>query len=659
MKTNWGSDWREDWTPRYGWGSRMVALLAVIGLDLCSALTQEHPVWTWTAGSFTDGVPGNDNHRWDNPANWNPAGVPPPHAVAVINSGQPDATALGEFNQYGVDLNGGRLTSAGLTVAVLNHQGGELAGTNKIAALGGAWNWSAGRLYGTCRIEAGATLNYAGAGEKAIMDGAVVDTYGTVNWLGPFPLWGRCYNGSAALNVRDGATFHLLAGGAAFDRQYANRDFNVLMSPAAVLRKSAGTNSMIGSIVLDLRGEVRMDMGELTLNTRTYLADGARFTGQGTVRLVGNQVDLDGQLVLEGVRFHQQAGNFSMTGDGGFLTTSGGGLYEWSGGWLYGSLTLTAQSRALFTGTADKVFADSASLQNYGTIAWTGGLLRARCYSGPATLRNYAGARFTCEGGTALTREFGNRSATFTVDVGAAFTKTDAGNVNADWVFNQNGTFSQGGGALWLRQGGSSSGSYTNLNGAVLGFGGGTHVLQGDLPIVGAGEARLTAGEVQLNGTLRLQGVNLRHSGGNLNGTGAGGTVETTDGAVHEWSGGWLLGTVTLTNDTTAVFSGGGEKRFGDYAVLHNYGTITWTGGLLRARCYNGPATLANHAGARFVCEGGTGLTREFGNRSATFTVDAGAAFTKTDAGSVNADWVFNQNGTFSQEAGALWLYQG
>ena len=44
-----------------------------------------HPVYLWTAGSFSDLDPNNNNNNLDNPANWDVGTMPPTNAVAVIN----------------------------------------------------------------------------------------------------------------------------------------------------------------------------------------------------------------------------------------------------------------------------------------------------------------------------------------------------------------------------------------------------------------------------------------------------------------------------------------------------------------------------------------------------------------------------------------------
>lgn len=140
-----------------GWGAVGLAVWLMV---VSSAAA--NPTNVWTAGSFNDADPNNNNHRWDNPANWAPYGVPASNAAVIINSGQPDASALGAFQQYAVYLNGGTLTGAGLVMEVLNQNGGSLANSNAIAPAGGVWNWTNGVVYGTCRVLPGATANVGG-----------------------------------------------------------------------------------------------------------------------------------------------------------------------------------------------------------------------------------------------------------------------------------------------------------------------------------------------------------------------------------------------------------------------------------------------------------------------------------------------------------------
>ncbi|HAV62354.1 MAG TPA: hypothetical protein DCY13_08330, partial [Verrucomicrobiales bacterium] len=99
-----------------------------------------HPIYTWTAGSFSDADPHNNNHGWNNPANWNPYGVPTTEAKAVIPSGSPNAGGLGTLSLYGLELGNASLSADGIQIAS-----------------GGTFTWTAGGLHvGQTHIPPGA-----------------------------------------------------------------------------------------------------------------------------------------------------------------------------------------------------------------------------------------------------------------------------------------------------------------------------------------------------------------------------------------------------------------------------------------------------------------------------------------------------------------------
>jgi hypothetical protein len=199
---------------------------------------QAQPASTWTGGS--------GDHRWDNPANWSPAGVPSFEATVVINSGSPNATALGEFSLHRLDLNGGTLTANGLVTAQLTQNGGDLAGTNTVAS-GGAWEWKNGWIYGVVTVGEEATAVFASASDKWLADGAEFRNHGTITWTGG-RLYGRCYSGPATIANEAGAIFHLAADGTPFTRQHGNHPFHFVNATGALLRKSSAGTVYLGNL---------------------------------------------------------------------------------------------------------------------------------------------------------------------------------------------------------------------------------------------------------------------------------------------------------------------------------------------------------------------------------------------------------------------------
>ncbi|HNU51307.1 MAG TPA: CARDB domain-containing protein [Verrucomicrobiota bacterium] len=634
----------------------LVVVLCVAGLP--GLWAQEHPVSTWT-GSAGD-------NQWGNPGNWSPAGVPSVEGVAVINSGSPNATALGEATLYGVNLNGGTLTSAGLTVAVLNQKGGSLAGNHRIAAEG-VWNWTHGWLYGSCTVSTAAVLNFADTATKELGDGAMVHNYGRIQWAGG-TIRGRCKDGAATIHNYAGARFEML-GGAALTRQYGYVQATVVIDAGAECVKTDPA-SVESQWAFDVAGRFEQTAGALWLRQggnytgaiengegvvlglgggTHVVPGGVTVRGPGSVRFTAGAFECGGLLTLDGAVFRQEGGDFRGTGDGAVIASIGDGALDWAGGALYGSLTLTNGTQHVLSGTGEKYFGDGAALHNHGEITWTGGTIRARCYNAGATLHTHAGGRFECAGGDALARQYGYQRASFLVDSGAVFVKSDADWATSDWFVGSWGAFSQAAGTFSLRQGGEYAGTIENLGGAALGFAGGTHGVAGGTVAKGSGWLKLSAGQLQCGGLLALEGTTLSHEGGEFNGTGAGGAVLAMSGGGNVvWSSGTLYGTTTWTNGAVATLSGGGAKYFGDHAVLRNYGEATWTGGTIRARCHNGGAEFRNHAGARFECAGGAAWTRQYGYHAASF-VNEGALVLSAPGCDVTSDWVFTQTG-----AGAL-----
>src|ERR1035441_10258440 len=143
-----------------------------------------HPVYVFTAGSYFDSDPNNDNMRWDNPANWDVGSVPTPDARVVINNYTPDNTSLGSnLKLYRLDLSAGTLTTAGMLITNLYVSGGALSGGAINLPVGGVFNWSGGIIAGAYNVPTGATVNLTGSADKTMSFATLVNN-GTVIWNG-------------------------------------------------------------------------------------------------------------------------------------------------------------------------------------------------------------------------------------------------------------------------------------------------------------------------------------------------------------------------------------------------------------------------------------------------------------------------------------------
>ncbi|MBI5386506.1 MAG: DUF11 domain-containing protein, partial [Verrucomicrobia bacterium] len=305
------------------------------------------------------------------------------------------------------------------------------------------------------------------------------------------------------------------------------------------------------------------------------------------------------------------------------------GRFTWTGGWLGGRFTLTNGATATFSGAGDKWFDTGAEFHNYGTISWTGGRLIGYCRYGPASVLNHSNAVFhVAVDGTPFTRAYGDYPFHFVNQPAALLRKSSAGVVTVNSLsLNQQGEVRVEVGRL-------------DLNTPVTLADGGR--------ITGAGLVRQTGDTISLVGLLTLDGASFQTQAGTLASSG-GGRIATLNNALWEWSGGWLNGTLTLTNGSSAAFSTTGDKWFNTGAQLHNYGAITWTAGRLIAYCRYGPVSVHNHEPGRFIATGSTTLIRDYANYSAAFTND-GTLFLGTPGALVSGDWQFVQSASGATE---------
>ncbi|MCX6904982.1 MAG: LamG domain-containing protein, partial [Verrucomicrobia bacterium] len=364
--------------------------------------------------------------------------------MLVFNSGTHiarDGVRFAGEGQYAVSGSAALLAAGIVTAGATNSAGsfsltaGTIGGGNFVAQ--GSFNWTGGYISGLFTVAPGAVLNASGGGDyKWLSDSAVLENLGTVNWQGGASFRGWTQNGPATMNIRSNAVLNLSAEGTVFSRHYGWQPFYVSVSPGGQIHKTSGGENQFYSIYFDLAGELRMDTGVLVMSTPVTLEDGARLAGAGTARQTGDQINLNGQVTLDGARFEQTAGNFAMASGGGTVQTANAGIFDWSAGWLIGVLNLASNSTMTLSGTDYKWFADSAELRNYGSITWSSGSLRGYTYGGLATVHNYPSGRFVIGGQVAFSRHYGWQPAYFIND-GTLVAGTPGGLVTGDWQFTQ------------------------------------------------------------------------------------------------------------------------------------------------------------------------------------------------------------------------------
>ena len=508
------------------------------------------------------------------------------------------------------------------------------------------------------------TLNVSGNG-YLYLDGTTLQNLGTISYTGnSYQLYSK--NGAILENQTSGLvdlqndwTFFTLNSGAL-----------PTVNNAGVFRKSAGAGISATPAVFNNTGTIDVQTGTLSLegggtdsgtftvasgatlqfNGGTHLwQGGVSSSGAGVLKIAWGTVQADGAVTLSS----------STTLYGGTLTGSGlvtfNGPTTWSGGTMSGAgvkRVPAGKTLAINAGGNGHLYLDGTTLQNQGTISYTGSSYQLYSKNG-SILENQASGLvdlqndwtlFTLHSGAQPTV---NNAGIFRKSAGAGISATPA-------VFNNTGTVDVQTGTLSLEGGGTDSGTYTVASGATLQFNGGTHLWQGGVSSNGAGVLKITSGTVQADGAVTLSsGATL--SGGILTGSG----LVTFNGPTT-WSGGTMSGAGVKqvpAGETLAINVSGNGHLYLDGTTLQNQGTISYTGSSYQFYNKNG-AILENQASGLvdlqndrtfLISAGGTQPTI---NNAGTFRKSAGAGISATPA-------VFNNTGTVNVQTGTLSLEGG
>ncbi|MBI5775273.1 MAG: carboxypeptidase regulatory-like domain-containing protein, partial [Verrucomicrobia bacterium] len=290
-----------------------------------------HPVFLWTAGSYSDGINGNENQNWENPANWSPVGVPDSQSVAIINGGQPYAGAAGPISLYQLNLNGGVLYNASLTV-----------GSNS------TFNWLGGQFdSGPVNILPDGVVVIS----NVYMVASVITNRGLVvltnNGFLAASYGSRIENQGIFESTGDAAFYFNGYGSAPVFNNYAG----------GTLRQGGSTNGTRflgdnGGWVLNNAGLLDAQAGVLSLEQGSKnLLHGGSITGGYRVRSLGGTLTVAGTNTL-GAGATLELASGALTGTG---TLAGTGTFEWTGGTIVGaSLTVGAAAQLALNNGADR-----------------------------------------------------------------------------------------------------------------------------------------------------------------------------------------------------------------------------------------------------------------------------------------------------------------
>jgi hypothetical protein len=332
------------------------ALLVVLFAAAANCQTvSEHPLYTWTAGSFSDSDPTNDNWSWDNPANWiseGQPGVPPTNAIVEISRRYDQVIATGLHRVFGLTLGSNSvLRFDRLEVEQLLLSGGGLSGGS--VSVTGPSEWRSGSLSGYLSVSPSGDFRVTSTNSHQISASCIVSNSSRVLFQGPgseltfsygTPL--KWYNlpGAVLDFDHDGSIF----GGGSIYAEVHN--------PAgAVIRKSAGTNTLFfNASRTENAGTIDAAAGALEIAGTAQFNDGSVLTGAGEVRL-SQYIGIAGTLIVSNtLAAFTSPPWYSIDCTNVTFVTVGHSLLDWREGAFWGDITIPEGTHLRVSGAGAK-----------------------------------------------------------------------------------------------------------------------------------------------------------------------------------------------------------------------------------------------------------------------------------------------------------------
>ena len=305
------------------------------------------------------------------------------------------------------------------------------------------------------------------------------------------------------------------------------------------------------------------------------------------------------------------------------------------------------------------------TINNAGTATWTSGYIG----TGLGAVFNNTGT-FDAQVNS-NTFDYSQGGTVTIFNNSGSFRRTaGADTATIDVIFNNSGSVQAQSGTLNLTRGGDSSGSFEATSTGTLGFGGGTHNLDGSSSVFGDGTVKVTSGTANFGGAYKVTGGDtttitggtanfnadattaaLTLSGGTLAGTGS-----ITVTSLFTWTGGTMAGTGSTDIDGDANIAGGSKWLTG--RTVNFAGNTTWaaSGNINTGQ----GATVNNLPGAVFDIQvtNSRGITFNQGNPETVFN-NQGTVKKTVDTGLAFINVVFNNSGLVQSQAGTLDLERG
>jgi adhesin HecA-like repeat protein len=307
-----------------------------------------------------------------------------------------------------------------------------------------------------------------------------------------------------------------------------------------------------------------------------------------------------------------------------------------------GVLTLAAGGTLAIEGTGAKTLS-GYTLNNMGTVVWTGGDLRMSSTStvDNSGLWDVQGDLFMDYYGSPISTF--NNSGVFRKSVGI-------GTATVEIIFNNSGSLEAQTGVVVLSGGGNDTGNFNVSQSAKLDMAGGTHLLDQGTSFSGEGPVRVSSGTVNAGDTAddSVSMINVELSGGTLGGVG----ILNVTGSMT-WTGGTMSGggVLTLAAGGTLAIEGAGAKTLSGY-TLNNMGTVVWTGGDLRMSS----TSTVDNSGLWDVQ--GDLFMDYYGSPISTFN-NSGVFRKSVGTGTATVEIVFNNSGSLEVQTGVVKLTSG
>lgn len=400
------------------------------------------------------------------------------------------------------------------------------------------------------------------------------------------------------------------------------------------------------------------------------------FQGGAVTNLTLQGGTLLGNLTVKGVL------NTGANLPGNLILLSGAAV-TWTAGSIQGPVTIASGASLILSGSSQKYL--WGALTNAGTVTWAGnGNLEVDYASANnqfGLIENLPGGSWDIQGSARMYNSAPN-SAYFR-NAGTVQKSADTGLTTISIPFYNSGGVSAFQGTLLFNGGGTIEGSWNAASSAILNLNGGPFTYTAPPTIMGPGLVEMTGGSLtlandiipnlQLGGGIITLGSNFQGGqisnlmilGGTLLGnavvsgsfvTGANlpGNLTLLSGAVVNWIGGSIQGSVNIAQGSSMIISSNSTKYL--WGPLTNAGTVSWAGnGGLEVDYSSANAqfgVIENLAGGLWDIQGSSRLYNSAPNGA--YFHNAGTVQKSADPGMATISIPFSNLGTTKALMGTL-----